>query len=180
MASVTAKTQYEASIQKILQIVMEIPDLNDEVWLAISDETSLLWRLREQLTSIQTIRVGVRQNDYYRRWVMNYHRQERTPQDKAQNENISTCEYCRRAMNSGHLEGHQAKTKICIDIQQVRKMERDLLKYPHRAPFYQKYMKVYILVNYYAKRHRENHKPKGMWWVYNLEDVVFREGYPRI
>jgi hypothetical protein len=176
--AITPKEQYEKSIQSILQIVMDIPDLNDNVWKAIADETSVLWRLREQLTRIQTLRVEVRNNRYYRQYVSNPQRRERSAQSSAQDDEIIPCDICRRPIKNGWLDDHKNNTKVCIDIQQVRKLERDILKNPHRTEFCKNNMKIYILLNYFIAKHKTIHTPRGLWWVYNLDGVMFRAGFP--
>jgi len=176
MAQQTPKQQYEASLQAILQIVMEMPHLTDGDWHSISTHTSTLWDLRTRLDAVQQQVIVIQENRYYRERI------QRTPttlmltaQEKATDEDYTHCEWCKRIVKKSYMKTHQEEATVCLDIRLALEMEKRYLnsKVAWKRKihtFFEKHRKTYQMMHYYIrKRLNDLQKPdgKGVFDYYN-------------
>jgi hypothetical protein len=179
MASVTPKQQYETSLQAILQIVMDMPQVSDADWMAISGHTGTLWGLRDRLDAVRQQVIIIRENRYYReRVVATPQTMMLTAQEKATSDEYTHCEWCKRIVKRSYVNTHQLETKVCLDIRLALEMEKRYLNSKvawkrkiHR--FFEKYCKTFQVVHYFVQQRLHQKDPQGFWWVYNLDEVVF-------
>ena len=165
MASITTMTpkeQYESSLQSILQIVMDMPEVSDGDWKAISDHTSVLWKLKDRLASVQQQVVYIRANRYYRERVAQTPKTMMlTAQDKATDNDYIPCVCCKRIVKKSYLKTHCEESKVCMDIRLALVMDKRCLtsKVPWKGnikKFFDKYRKNYLLIHYFVKEHITN------------------------
>jgi hypothetical protein len=163
MAHQTPKEQYEASLQAILQIVMDMPTLSDGDWKLISDHTGKLWGLRDRLNAVQQQVIIIERNRYYRERVLQTPRTMMlTAQEKATSDEYVHCEWCKRIVKKSYIDTHQAETKVCLDIRLALEMEKRYLNSKvawkrsiHR--FFEKHRKTYQMIHYYVLKRFEDY-----------------------
>ena len=176
MTHQTPKQQYEASLQAILQTVMEMPHLTDGDWHSISEHSSTLWELRTHLEAVQQQVIIIRSNRYYRERV------QRTPatmmlsaQEKATDEEYTHCPWCKRIVKKSYMDKHQEEAKVCLDIRLALEMEKRYLnsKVAWKRKihsFFQKHHKTFQMIHYYIRKRLDdynNPSGKGMFDYYN-------------
>jgi len=179
MATQTPKQQYESSLQAILQIVMDMPNLSDGDWKLISDHTGTLWGLRDRLSAVQRQVVIIRENRYYReRVVATPQTMMMTAQDKATSDHYTHCQWCKRVVKRTYMDTHQLETKVCLDIRLALEMEKRYLNSKvawkrsiHK--FFEKHRKTFQVIHYFVQQRIQQESPSGLWWVYNLDYCVF-------
>jgi len=173
----TQKEQYEQSLQRILQWAMELENLTDAQWKSIADETSALWKLKDEFGKILIIREEVRRNTYYQRFVTKpKEKRVVTAQEKAVDKNYICCGTCKRIVAKDYLTTHQRESKVCIDIRLALEMERRAIKTKKVATsvmkrFFEYYRKTYNVVNYLVENHLGKLKKHRQWIRKNGRDV---------
>ena len=172
----TTKEQYEQSLQRILQCVMEMPNINDGEWKLIADETSALWKLKDEFGKILIIREEVRRNTYYQRFVTKpKEKRVVTAQEKAVEDRYICCGTCKRIVAKDYLTTHHRESKVCIDIRLALEMERRAIKTKNVATsvmkrFFENYRKTYNVVNYLVENHLAKLKKHQMLIRKNRRD----------
>jgi hypothetical protein len=101
-------------------------------------------------------------------------------QDKATSEHYTHCEFCKRIIKRSYIQTHQLETKVCLDIRLALEMEKRYLNskvaWKRRIHlFFEKYCKTFQVVHYFVQQRIHQKDPSGMWWIYNLDDVVFQD-----
>jgi hypothetical protein len=179
MAQLTPKQQYEASLQAILQVVMDMPQLTDGDWKTISDHTGVLWKLRDRLDAIQEQRVIILDNRYYRERVRQTPAsQMMSAQEKAVSDKYIACPYCKRTIKITYWDTHIVETVVCSSIKLALEMEKRYLnsKVAWKRKihdFFNAHRKTFQVINYFVQHRKIQKNPSGLWWVYNLNDCVF-------
>ena len=162
MAHQTPKEEYEKTLQAILQIVMEMPQLSDSDWKAISDHTGKLWGMRDLLTAVQQQVIIIERNRYYRERVRQTPKTRMlTAQEKATSDEYTHCPFCKRPIKKTQLEEHQNTTKVCMDNRLALEMEKRYLnskvawkrKIHH---FFEKHNRTYQMIHYFVKQRIED------------------------
>jgi hypothetical protein len=175
MAHQTPKEQYESSLQAILQIVMDMPQLSDGDWKAISDHTGKLWGMRDRLNAVQQQVTIIERNRYYRERVLQTPRTMMlTAQEKATSDLYTHCQCCKRIVKKNQLISHQNNTKVCLDIRLALEMEKRYLnsKVAWKRKihnFFEEHRKTYQMIHYFIKKRSEdipNPEGKGVYDYY--------------
>jgi hypothetical protein len=161
----TPKEQYESSLQAILQTVMEMPDVSDGDWKAISDHTSVAWKaMKTTLEMVERLKKEahiIERNRYYRERVLQTPKTMMlTAQEKATSKHYTHCDCCKRIVKKSQLKSHQTETKVCLDTRLALEMEKRYLNskvaWKRRIhAFFEKHRKTYQLIHYFVKGHSE-------------------------
>ena len=176
MTQTTPKEQYESSLQAILQIVMEMPQLSDGDWKAISDHTGKLWGMRDRLTAVREQVIIIERNTYYQRRLRPTPKNRMlTAQEKATSDEYAPCEYCESCIMKTHMKDHQSTTQKCINIRLTRERDKrhlnaQLARKADIKAFLAKYTLEIQSINHFIKqRIRDSNHPddKGMFNYYN-------------
>ena len=174
------KEQFDAQLQNILAICMEMPSITDDEWINISNSTKELFKLKEILSRIQIITVEIDNNRYYNKYIVNTPPPLVSAQEKATNDDFICCSICKRIVKITNLSSHQETTKVCMTIRLTLEMEKRYLKSKvawklRMYRFFEKNRKIFIELNIFISQHLHNKEPKGRWWIYNLDRIMYSQ-----
>lgn len=147
----TPKENYEALVQKIMETVFTIPDIESGTLLSVANDCKELWKFRTDLLELRT---QVQSNDYYRNYIQEKRvAKMKTFQEKSQNDKWCNCPKCDRRVKRSNLEKHK-KTDVCKDIRLSKGLTLTHKRIPHKD------YPIYHIVNHTINRMINGELPK--------------------
>lgn len=147
----TPKEEYEVLVQRIMQTVFTLPDIQSGPLLSISNDCKELWSFRESLVDL---RRQVQENSYYRQNILEKKVPKmKTLQEKSQSEKWCNCPKCDRRIKKTNLEHHK-KTDVCMNIRLSKGLTLFYKCIPHKD------YSIYSVVNHTINRMINGDVPK--------------------